>query len=254
MNGSIAIHRGPASPRQDSTAMSPLPVAILAGGLATRLRPITEKIPKSLVSVAGEPFLAHQLRLLRAQGIARAVLCVGHLGEMIEREFGDGRDWDIELRYSFDGPTLLGTGGALRQALPLLGDAFFVLYGDSYLPIDFAPVAAAWRKSGLPGMMTVFRNQGAWDASNVCYEGGQISRYDKRERTPQMQHIDYGLGVFSATAFADWADSPAFDLADVQRQLVARGLLAGCEVFQRFYEIGSHAGLAELETLLTAAP
>lgn len=233
---------------------NPLPVAILAGGLATRLKPITEKIPKSLVSVAGEPFLAHQLRLLRAQGIRRAVLCVGHLGEMIEREFGDGREWGVELAYSFDGPALLGTGGALRQALPLLGRAFFVLYGDSYLPIDFAPVAEHWKHSGLLGMMTVFRNDGAWDTSNVWFEQGQIWRYDKRDRAPQMRYIDYGLGVFSAAAFHDWSDHAAFDLADVQRQLVARGLLAGHEVHERFYEIGSHAGLAELESLLTATP
>jgi NDP-sugar pyrophosphorylase family protein len=227
-----------------------MPVAILAGGLATRLQPITEKIPKSLVAVAGEPFLAHQLRLLRAQGVTRAVLCVGHLGEMIEREFGDGHAWGIELRYSFDGPALLGTGGALRRALPLLGDAFFVLYGDSYLPVDFAPIAVAWRASGQQGLMTVFRNENAWDVSNVWFEDGRIRRYDKRARVPQMQHIDYGLGVFSAAAFDERRDATAFDLAELQRELVARGQLAGCEVFQRFYEIGSHSGLAELEALL----
>jgi NDP-sugar pyrophosphorylase family protein len=232
------------------TATLEMPVAILAGGLATRLKPITEKIPKSLVSVAGEPFLAHQLRLLREQGVTRAVLCVGHLGEMIEREFGDGGAWGIELQYSFDGPALLGTGGALRRALPLLGESFFVLYGDSYLPVEFAPIATAWRESGLRGLMTVFRNEDAWDASNVWFENGQIRRYDKRERVPQMQHIDYGLGIMSVRAFDDRRESAAFDLADVQRELVARGQLAGHEVFQRFYEIGSHSGLAELEALL----
>lgn len=231
-----------------------MPVAILAGGLATRLKPITEKIPKSLVSVAGEPFLAHQLRLLRAQGVRRAVLCVGHLGEMIEREFGDGREWGIELNYSFDGPTLLGTGGALLRALPLLGDSFFVLYGDSYLPVDFAPVAAAWRESEQRGLMTVYRNQDAWDASNVWFVDGQIWRYDKRHRVPEMQHIDYGLGVMSAAAFELCQENAVFDLADIQSELVARGQLAGFEVFQRFYEIGSHSGLAELESLLRSKP
>lgn len=231
-------------------ALADIPVAILAGGLATRLRPITEKIPKSLVSVAGEPFLAHQLRLLHARGVRRAVLCVGYLGEMIERDFGDGSAFGIELRYSFDGPTLLGTGGALRQALPLLGDEFFVLYGDSYLPIDYAAVLADFHASAQPGLMTVFRNEGAWDTSNVQFEDGRIVRYDKRERTPAMLHIDYGLGVFRASVFAERAAGEAFDLADVQRGLVAKGALAGHEVFQRFYEIGSHAGLAELETLL----
>lgn len=227
-----------------------LPVAILAGGLATRLQPLTHRIPKALIPVAGEAFLAHQLRLLRRQGVRRAVLCVGHLGEMIEQEFGDGSAHGIELRYSFDGPKLLGTGGALRQALPLLGDAFFVLYGDSYLPIDFAPVAAAWRASGRPGLMTVFRNADAWDTSNVCFHDGRIQRYDKRTRESGMQHIDYGLGIFAASAFASRPDGEAFDLADVQSALVRRGELAGHEVFQRFYEIGSHAGLAELEALL----
>jgi len=227
-----------------------IPVAILAGGLATRLRPITEKIPKSLVSVAGEPFLTHQLRLLRSRGLRRAVLCVGYLGEMIERDFGDGTAFGVELSYSFDGPKLLGTGGALRQALPLLGEEFFVLYGDSYLPIDYTAVLAAFRSSGLPGLMTVFRNEGAWDTSNVQFADGRIIRYDKRERTPEMRHIDYGLGVFRASVFAERPAGEAFDLADVQRELVAKGALAGHEVFQRFYEIGSHAGLAELENLL----
>lgn len=227
-----------------------IPVAILAGGLATRLRPITEKIPKSLVSVAGEPFLAHQLRLLHARGVRRAVMCVGYRGEMIERDFGNGAAFGIELRYAFDGPKLLGTGGALRQALPLLGEEFFVLYGDSYLPIDYAAVFETFRASGQPGLMTVFRNEGAWDTSNVHFADGRIVRYDKREKTPDMRHIDYGLGVFRASVFAGYPEGQAFDLADVQRELVAKGALAGHEVFQRFYEVGSHAGLAELETLV----
>ena len=227
-----------------------IPVAILAGGLATRLRPITEKIPKALVTVAGEPFLAHQLRLLHAKGVRRVVMCVGYLGEMIESDFGDGAAFGIELRYAFDGPKLLGTGGALRQALPLLGEEFFVLYGDSYLPIDYVAVLEAFRVSGQPGLMTVFRNEGAWDTSNVHFADGRIVRYDKREKTPDMHHIDYGLGVFRASVFAARPAGEPFDLADVQRELVAKGALAGHEVFQRFYEVGSHAGLAELETLV----
>ena len=123
-----------------------IPVAILAGGLATRLRPITEKIPKSLVPVAGKPFLAHQLELLQSRGIRRAVLCVGYLGEMIQRDFGDGRAFGVQLDYSFDGPKLLGTGGAIKRALPLLGDEFFVLYGDSYLPVEYRPIAEFFRQ------------------------------------------------------------------------------------------------------------
>jgi NDP-sugar pyrophosphorylase family protein len=225
-----------------------LPVAILAGGLATRLRPITEKIPKALVSVAGEPFLSHQLRMLKEQGISRAVLCIGHLGEMIEAEYGDGEAWGVKLSYSHDGPHQLGTGGALRQALPLLGESFFVLYGDSYLPINYREVAAAWKASAQPALMTVFRNEGAWDTSNVEFGDGRIVRYDKRDRTPAMLHIDYGLSIFTASAFLE--KPAAFDLSDVQRELVLAGKMAGFESFRRFYEIGSHAGLAELEEFL----
>ncbi len=231
--------------------MIDLPVAILAGGLATRLRPITEKIPKSLVEVAGEPFLAHQLRLLHSRGIRRAVLCVGHLGEMIERDFGDGAAFGVALQYSFDGPALLGTGGALRRALPLLGEAFLVLYGDSYLPVDYAAIAGAWRASGKDALMTVFQNEGAWDTSNVEFSDGQLLRYDKQDRTPAMRHIDYGLSVFKASVLADRAAGERFDLADLQRDLVAQGRMAGYEVRERFYEVGSHAGLADINTLLS---
>jgi NDP-sugar pyrophosphorylase family protein len=178
------------------------------------------------------------------------VLCVGHLGEMIEREFGDGAACGLELIYSYDGPRLLGTGGALRQALPQLGDAFYVLYGDSYLPIDYSAVHEAWQSSGQPALMTVFRNEGEWDTSNVEFSDGRIVRYDKRERTPAMRHIDYGLSIFTHDVFAERTAGEPFDLADVQRELAAAGRLAGHEVIQRFYEIGSPAGLAELDHFL----
>ncbi len=226
------------------------PVAILAGGLATRLRPITERIPKVLVPVAGKPFLAHQLALLRGQGVRRAVLCLGHLGEMVEHDFGNGHGYGVELEYSHDGPVLLGTGGALKRALPLLGEEFFVLYGDSYLPIDFKPVAEFFTRSGRVGLMTVYRNEGRYDASNVVFGDGEIKVYDKKNPRPEMQHIDYGLSLFKAAAFDDWPEDIPFDLADVMQRLVARKQLAGYEVKERFYEIGSHAGLAELEELL----
>ena len=229
-----------------------LPVAILAGGLATRLRPLTEKVPKVLLPLAGKPFLAHQLELLRAQGIRRAVLCVGYLGEMVAKEFGDGRAWGVELRYAFDGPVLLGTGGALRQALPLLGESFFVLYGDSYLTAPFAPIADFFERAGQPGLMTVYRNEGLYDTSNVVFRDGRIVVYDKKRRLPEMRHIDYGLSVFRGSVFAERPAGQAFDLAEVMRDLVGRGQLAGFEVAERFYEIGSPAGLSELETLLAS--
>lgn len=236
----------PSAPR----SIGDLPVAILAGGLGTRLRPQTETIPKALVSVAQEPFLAHQLRLLRRAGLRKVVLCVGHLGEMIEREFGDGHDFGIEIAYSFDGPRLLGTGGALKRALPLLGAEFFMLYGDSFLPVDYAEIARAFWQSAQPALMTVFRNEGRWDTSNVVFEDGAIQLYDKKERRPEMEHIDYGLGVWKAEVLERWPERDAFDLAEVYQDLAARKELAGHEVAQRFYEIGSPAGLTELDTLL----
>ena len=226
------------------------PVAILAGGLATRLRPLTDKIPKVLVPVAGRPFLAHQLELLRRQGITRVVLCLGHLGETVREEFGDGSAHGVRLDYSFDGPVLLGTGGAVKQALPWLGDKFFVLYGDSYLPVEFAPVAEAFERSGKLGLMTVYRNEGRYDTSNVVFADGQIQVYDKKTRSPEMRHIDYGLSLFRAEALGEYAAGVKFDLAELMQRLVARRQLAGFEVLERFYEIGSPAGLAELEALL----
>ena len=233
-----------------SADLSNYPVAILAGGLATRLRPITEKIPKVLVPVAGKPFLAHQLELLRNQGIRKIVLCLGYLGEMVANEFGDGRAHGVELNYSFDGPKLLGTGGALRQALPKLGEKFFVLYGDSYLTTPFAPIAEFFERSGKRGLMTVYRNEGQYDTSNVVFSDGEIIVYDKKCWMSEMRHIDYGLSLFRASVFEERAPGEAFDLADVMTQLVAEHDLAGYEVPERFYEIGSHAGLAELETIL----
>jgi NDP-sugar pyrophosphorylase family protein len=232
--------------------MKDIPVAILAGGLATRLRPLTERIPKVLLPVAGRPFLAHQLDLLRRQGIKRVVLCVGHLGERVQDEFGDGSalGFGVHIQYSFDGPVLLGTGGALRQALPMLGETFFVLYGDSYLPVAFAPIADFFERSGKLGLMTVYRNEGRYDTSNVIFSEGRIVLYDKRQRRPEMLHIDYGLSLFRTAAFTHWPAGQPFDLADVMQRLVARGELAGYEVAERFYEIGSHTGLTELETRL----
>ena len=230
--------------------VSSFPVAILAGGLATRLRPITEKIPKLLVEVAGEPFFSHQLRLLKNAGLTRVVLCVGHLGEQIVAQYGDGAKWGMQLEYSFDGPKLLGTGGALIQALPKLGDAFYVLYGDSYLPTDYRAVGDCFQRSGQPGLMTVYENRGRYETSNVCFEGGKIKSYDKKHPTPAMHHVDYGLGLFRAAAFDGFSREDAVDLADVQMALVARQQLAGYEIKQRFYEIGSPAGLNELDALL----
>lgn len=226
------------------------PVAILAGGLATRLRPITSTIPKSLVDVNGEPFVFHQLRLLRSKGVDRVVICVGHLGDMIAEAVGDGTRFGLRISYSFDGPRLLGTAGAVKRALVLLGDRFFVLYGDSYLPCDFATVQNAFMDQGRLALMTVFRNEGCWDRSNVEYLGGRIRAYSKVQSSADMRHIDYGLGAFDRRAFDLVPDDEPFDLAALHGDLLRRGQLAAYEVAQRFYEVGSPEGLEEMRRYL----
>ena len=225
------------------------PLALLTGGLALRLRPHTLKVPKAMIEVAGAPFIAHQLRLIRRERVPRDVLCVGYLGEQIEAFVKDGSQFGIAVDYCHDGANLLGTGGALRKALPLLGPVL-VMYGDSWLDTSFAPVVTAFRQSGKPALMTVFRNAGRWDTSNIWYENGVIRRYDKRERLPQMQHIDWGLSVVKAELLRERPADTAFDLADVLAELSGCGELAGYEIAARFYEIGSVEGWRETDALL----
>lgn len=229
-----------------------LQALILMGGIATRLRPVTEKIPKSLIDINGEPFLAHQLRLLHARGIRRVVCCVGFLGEMIQQVAGDGSCFGLSLQYSFDGPHLRGTAGAIHQALSLLEEQFFVLYGDSYLPCDYAAVQAFFEASGKSGLMTVYRNEGKWDSSNVEFENGRILAYDKRAKTPRMHYIDYGLGIFRRQVFETLKDGSIRDLAEVYQELLAGDDLAGYEMKERFYEIGSFSGIEDLSAVLRA--
>lgn len=228
------------------------PVAILAGGLATRLRPLTEKIPKALINVAGKPFIVRQLHYLKTQGITNIVLCTGYLGEQIESVVGNGRSFGMTVTYSPDGPLLLGTGGALIKALPLLGDQFFVLYGDSFLPCDFKNVQASFISSEKPALMTVLKNGNLWDKSNVLFRNGMLIEYNKNSPKPGMEHIDYGLGILSAEVLKDSPSRQPLDLADVYHRLSLEGRLSGFEVSERFYEIGSHSGLKEAEDYFLA--
>jgi len=230
-----------------------LPIAILAGGLGTRLEGLTGGRPKPIVDVNGEPFLAHQLRLLSTRGLTRAVVCVGHRGEMIEAAIGDGRRYGVTVQFSRDGDQPLGTAGAVRHALDLLDDAFFVTYGDSYLDIDYGAVQQAFESSGRRALMVVYRNEGRWDDSNVRLVDGIITAYDKNRRSPDMAYIDYGLGVFRKSVFESLAPGEPTDLAAVYQRALAEGELAGFEATQRFYEIGSPRGLAELRELLAAS-
>jgi NDP-sugar pyrophosphorylase family protein len=232
------------------TAKTLPPVAILAGGLATRLHSVTGRVPKILARVADKPFVEHQLRWLRNEGISHVTLCVGHLGEQVREAVGDGSQFGLEVSYSFDGNVLMGTGGALKRALPLLGEEFFVLYGDSYLSIDLGSVAAAFRQSNAAAMMTVFRNKGRWDTSNVLFDGNRVLKYDKRAPIPEMEYIDYGLGMLTSKVLASVEDKDPSDLADIYSKLSIEGQLAGFEAMQRFYEIGTPRSLAEADTYL----
>jgi NDP-sugar pyrophosphorylase family protein len=216
------------------------------------MRPLTERVPKVLLEVAGRPFAEHQLRLLRDAGTTDVVFCVGYLGEMVEETLGDGSRFGLSIRYSYDGDQLCGTGGALVRALPLLGDAFLVMYGDSYLDCGYGAVERAFLESGKLGLMAVIRNEGRWDKSNVLFENGRIVRYDKKDRTPDMLYIDYGLGALRRDALANYPEGAVVDLADVYHELSTRNELAGFEMHERFYEIGSPKGLEEAGAYISA--
>jgi NDP-sugar pyrophosphorylase family protein len=234
------------------SALLPLlpPLALLAGGLATRMRPLTETIPKSLLEVGGKPFLDHQLALFARQGVHHVVICAGFLGEQMQDFAGDGAKWNLQIEWSFDGDQLLGTGGALMRALPLLGEEFLVTYGDSYLDEPFAPIVDTFHACGQPALMTVFRNEGRYDTSNIEFEDGRLKRYDKVNLTPAMKHIDYGLQVLKAEALVGWPKAQKFDLSAAYSSLVEQGRMAGYETARRFHEIGSREGLAGLDALL----
>lgn len=213
------------------------------------MRPLTELVPKSLLDVNGEPFLSHQLRLIRSKGIEKVVLSVGHFGAKIEKFVGDGSRWGLDILCVHDGERLLGTGGAVQAALGHLGAEFWILYGDSYLDIDYSAVLKAYRSGSAPAMMTVYRNRGRLDVSNVSFDASRIVRYDKKAPSHDMEYIDYGLTL---TAASVWSKSrtPPWDMSELMSELAIEGRLGGFEVTQRFYEVGSMAGLAELNVHL----
>jgi NDP-sugar pyrophosphorylase family protein len=230
--------------------ISTVPVALLAGGLATRLRPITEKIPKALVDMDGRPFIDHQLALLHRNGIRRVVMCLGYRGEMVQAHCGDGSRYGMELKYSFDGEKLMGTGGAINRAAHLLDDVFWVMYGDSYMDIDYRAVLAFFERAGAQGLMTVLRNANRWDKSNVVFRGGKLVKYEKRNTTPEMEHIDYGVAILRRDALAEVPEDRPFDLAELYTRMVDEGRMVGFEVTNRFYEIGTPEALEEARTYL----
>jgi NDP-sugar pyrophosphorylase family protein len=223
-----------------------LPVVILAGGLATRMQPMTQFIPKSLLPIDGIPFIVHQLQLLKQFGVTKVILCVGYKGDMIEQSIGNGHHLGLSVAYAYDGEVLKGTGGAILKALPMIEqNEFFVLYGDSYLMCDYRDIQKHFYQQNKNGLMTVFHNAGMWDASNVEYCESCIIRYDKVNKTSSMTHIDYGLGVMSKRAFEDFNHDDVFDLSKVYQNLLRNNELGAYEVKNRFYEVGSPDGYRE---------
>ncbi len=223
---------------------------ILAGGRGTRLGSLTDTTPKPLITVAGKPFLLHQLELLEGHGARRVVLCVGYRGETIEASLGR-RFGRISLDYSYDGHELAGTLGAVRRALPLLDDSFLLLFGDTYLRIDYSAFAVGWQASGCPGAMAVLRNAGRWERSNVRYARGRVLRYDKFAPTEDMAWIDYGLGGLTAEAVG-MLPATAGELGALYALLAERGALFGFPATRRFYDIGTPEALRTTERFLSA--
>ncbi|HMQ68745.1 MAG TPA: sugar phosphate nucleotidyltransferase [Ignavibacteria bacterium] len=224
---------------------------LLAGGLATRLKPVTETIPKSMIEVAGKPFIEHQLLLIKKNGISNVIICAGKFGDIIQKFTERNNSFGFNIRYSYDGYRLLGTGGAVMKALEFAGDDFFVMYGDSYLTEDFSEIGKFYRSQKEIGLMTVFRNENNFDKSNIEFSDGKIIRYDKKSTDDKMKFIDYGLGILNRSAFEEFKDQEVFDLETVYQELLVKKELAGFEVKNRFYEIGSFKGLEETRKFLS---
>lgn len=222
-----------------------IPIVILAGGLATRLRPLTDNIPKSMLQIAGEPFISHQLRYLKSQGALRVVICLGYLGEQIEKYIESKNRFGLEIIYSYDGKELVGTGGAIKKALPYLPNFFFVQYGDSYLPINYCEIEKYFFLQQKSALMTIYENNNKYDSSNVEYFDGLVIKYSKNILSKEMKYIDYGLGILNATNFDNYPEK--FDLSDIYADLATQKKLAGFQEFNRFYEIGSNKGIADTQ-------
>lgn len=221
---------------------------ILAGGLATRMRPLTLTVPKAMLEVGGRPFVDWQLERLAECGIRDVVMCVAHLAEQIEAHVQDGARFGVRVQWAHEGPKLLGTAGAIRAALPMLEPTFLVTYGDSYLPFDYAePLRILDAHADCDAVMAVYRNQGAFDASNVVTDGTWVVRYEKGQKDPAFDHIDYGATALRRSIIAALPGGEPSGLDAIQRDLARQKRLRACVARERFFEIGSPEGLASLD-------
>jgi MurNAc alpha-1-phosphate uridylyltransferase len=228
----------------DSTSV--MQVAILAGGLATRLGDLTTYRPKSMIEISGKPFLEYQLDFLKKGGVTNIVICLGHLGDQIVRHFGDGRTYGLTISYSPE-ESPLGTAGALRRAQHLLDDRFFTMYGDSYLLLDFHQVIAFFNSCNKLALMTVHKNYDRYDKSNTVVEGNLVKAYSKTEKTKDMVYIDYGLNIFNRECLDLIPENQPYSLEELFTRLIEEEELLAYEITERFYEIGSLEGLQEFE-------
>jgi len=227
-------------------------MVILAGGLGTRLRPLTSEVPKALIPIGGKPFLHHQIELVKRSGIRDIVLCVGHLADMVKDYFGDGRWLGVRIRYSEEEGHLLGTAGAIKNAEPLLGDSFFLMYGDSYLMIDYHEIMRYFRRFDRLGLMVVWKNVDRFERSNVMVEGNLVTAYNKDQKSSNMDYINYGLSVLRKEALAFMPAGRPFSQEEFYQILIDQRELLAFEVEQRFYEIGSPKGLEEFGMLVAS--
>jgi len=227
-------------------------VVILAGGLATRLGNLTRNQPKSMVKVWGKPFLEYQLAVLRRGGIEDIILCIGHMGEQIERHFGNGSKYGVNIKYSIE-DKLLGTAGALKKAEALLYDRFFTMYGDSYLFLDFSLVMSYFESRNKLALMTVYKNNDRYDRSNTIVEEGLVKKFSKKERTRDMVYIEYGANIFKKEALEMIPENQFYSLDDFFPSLIKMEELLAFEVKERFYELGSPQGFEEFKTYIKGA-
>jgi len=220
--------------------------------MGTRLGELTKSVPKPMVLVKGKPFLEYEIALLKRSGLDDFVLCVGHLGERVESHFGDGREWGVKVRYSYDGPRLLGPAGALKKAERLLEDAFFVTYGDAYLRADYPAVMDALLGSGNEGLMTVYRNRNKYGKSDVAVEGGKVVRYDKKAKGAGMEWVNFGVSALKKSALGLIPPGKRCDEEEFYGELIRRGELAAYPIEERFYEIGTPASLKGFERFISS--
>ena len=236
--------------RNGHGVQQPTQAVILAGGLGTRLLPITRTIPKAMIPIGGRPFLEYQLALLKSHGVTDIVLCIGHLGDVLASHFGDGSRLGLSIRYGREDDRLLGTGGALKNVERLLSETFFLTYGDGYLTVDYQRAMAYFRRNRRLGLMVVYKNRDRYDRSNILVDGRFVTGYDKRLRVPGIEYIDFGVSIFRREVLRQIPQGVAFSLETLYTSLIGRRQLLAYKVRRRFYEVGSPRGLAEFDALV----